>query len=93
MILKTISYLRVKDNWTPLKCNTWLLRGIRASIKELLSVWLAGARIDAETGLSKYHTEGIGIYHHFDTQGCLLRPNQPILIISWSLLQKNIMWI
>ena len=60
MILKTLQSLRVKDNWPALKCNLWLLRGLRASIKELFSVWKAGARIDAETGLSKYHPEGIG---------------------------------
>lgn len=90
MILKTLLYLRVKDSWSPTKCNLWLLKGVRASIKELFGVWMAGARIDAETGLSKYHPDGLGTIKMIYMKECLLKLNLRILIISWSLLLINI---
>ncbi len=39
----------------------WLRQSIRAAIKELLSVWLSFPRLDPQVGLSKYHTDGIGM--------------------------------
>jgi alpha,alpha-trehalase len=49
----------------------WMLKGIKACIKELFGVWLASPRINPATGLSTYHGEGIGIppeteASHFD---------------------------
>ena len=61
MILQCLVKLRLKPEWPSSRCRVWLLQGMRASIKELLSVWMTGSRLDGETGLSKYHTEGIGM--------------------------------
>ncbi|KAJ3120572.1 alpha,alpha-trehalase nth1 [Nowakowskiella sp. JEL0407] len=39
----------------------WLHQSFRASIRELLSIWLASPRLDEETGLVKFRPEGIGM--------------------------------
>lgn len=51
--------------------NIWRYQGLRASIKELFSVWLDSPRLCPQTGLSRYYTEGIGMpieteSEHFD---------------------------
>ena len=55
---------------SPLLLQLFLARSFRASIKELLSIWLAVPRLDS-IGLSKFHPEGIGMppeteSSHFD---------------------------
>jgi alpha,alpha-trehalase len=57
MIITTYKYLVNKG--TPL-VKTWLVRGFRACVKELFSVWLTHPRLD-KIGLSKYHPMGLGI--------------------------------
>ncbi|KAI8823411.1 trehalase-domain-containing protein [Fimicolochytrium jonesii] len=47
--------------WKPTELKAWHAQGYRASIKELLSVWMAAPRLDAKTGLCKFHPEGIGM--------------------------------
>lgn len=49
-----------------------LKRAFQASIKEYKTVWTASPRLDPETGLSRYHPNGLGIppeteSDHFDT--------------------------
>ena len=49
-----------------------LKRAFQASIKEYKTVWTASPRFDPETGLSRYHPNGLGIppeteSDHFDT--------------------------
>ncbi|KAI9000068.1 neutral trehalase [Gaertneriomyces semiglobifer] len=60
MINKTLPYLHRKG-WTMTEGLVWTARSVRASIKELLSVWLASPRLDYTTGLCKYHPEGMGM--------------------------------
>ncbi|KAJ3181647.1 alpha,alpha-trehalase nth1 [Gaertneriomyces sp. JEL0708] len=60
MINKTLPYLHRKG-WTMTEGLVWTARSVRASIKELLSVWLASPRLDYATGLCKYHPEGMGM--------------------------------
>ncbi|KAJ1567771.1 alpha,alpha-trehalase nth1 [Cladochytrium tenue] len=50
-----------RRKWAPGELKVWLARGIRAALKELFGVWLCSPRLDSNTGLSKYHPEGIGI--------------------------------
>ncbi|KAI8928960.1 trehalase-domain-containing protein [Entophlyctis helioformis] len=59
MTVETHKKLREKIDWTADRCAAWLACGVRAAIKEHLSVWKASPRLDAKTGLSKYYTEGI----------------------------------
>jgi alpha,alpha-trehalase len=47
--------------WRPGELQVWFSRGVRASIKELLSVWVTPPRLD-DIGLIKYVTEGTGDY-------------------------------
>ncbi len=61
MVLQVFEKLKSKPDWTTERCLLWLLKGIRACIKELLSVWMSSPRLDAATGLSKYHPEGLGM--------------------------------
>jgi alpha,alpha-trehalase len=39
----------------------WMAQCLRASIKELFSVWLSEPRYNPETGLSTFHAEGLGM--------------------------------
>ncbi|KAJ3183916.1 alpha,alpha-trehalase nth1 [Geranomyces variabilis] len=50
-----------EKGWKPADSKVWHAQGYRASIKELLSVWMAAPRLDAKTGLCKFHPEGIGM--------------------------------
>ena len=52
---------RLRPKLQPDALHEWLANGVRASLKELLSVWLCAPRLDARLGLSKYHPEGIGM--------------------------------
>ena len=52
---------RQRKHYTPPELKVWLARGIRAAIKDLLSIWLAPPRLDPFTGLSKYVPEGLGV--------------------------------
>lgn len=61
MISQCVQKLSLKSEWNSSRCRLWLLMGLRASIKELLSVWMTPPRLDSETGLSKYHPEGLGM--------------------------------
>ncbi|KAJ3207011.1 alpha,alpha-trehalase nth1 [Entophlyctis luteolus] len=61
-----------KKIWKPQDLSMWLARAVRASIKELFSVWLSLPRLDPVVGLSKYHPDGLGVppeteEGHFDT--------------------------
>ncbi|KAI9205596.1 trehalase-domain-containing protein [Polychytrium aggregatum] len=71
MIIQVYAALSNKPEWGPARRQSWMHNGIRASIKELFSVWLAPPRLDEATGLVKYHPEGIGMppeteSSHFD---------------------------
>lgn len=57
MIIETHKALVIKQ--LP-HLKTWLVRGIRACVKEIFSVWLTHPRLD-KIGLVKYHPEGLGI--------------------------------
>ncbi|KAJ3147679.1 alpha,alpha-trehalase nth1 [Geranomyces michiganensis] len=50
-----------EKGWKAADLKAWHAQGYRASIKELLSVWMAAPRLDAKTGLCKFHPEGIGM--------------------------------
>ncbi|KAJ3024167.1 alpha,alpha-trehalase nth1 [Thoreauomyces humboldtii] len=50
-----------EKGWKPADTKVWHAQGYRASVKELLSVWMAAPRLDARTGLIKFHPEGIGM--------------------------------
>ncbi|KAJ1560043.1 alpha,alpha-trehalase nth1, partial [Cladochytrium tenue] len=47
--------------WEKGELKVWLARGVRSALKELFGVWMCPPRLDPETGLSKYHPEGIGM--------------------------------
>ncbi|KAI9355394.1 glycoside hydrolase [Zopfochytrium polystomum] len=47
--------------WAKGELKVWLARGVRASLKELLGVWMTSPRLDPVVGLTKYHPEGIGM--------------------------------
>ncbi|KAI9015411.1 trehalase-domain-containing protein [Hyaloraphidium curvatum] len=71
MVLEVRKKLEQKPSYTQPELKRWLARCFRACVKELLSVWLAAPRLDPATGLSCYHTEGIGMppeteSSHFD---------------------------
>ncbi|CCU98982.1 unnamed protein product [Malassezia sympodialis ATCC 42132] len=56
--------------------RSWLHTALSAAIKEYFTVWMSEPRYDPETGLSRYHPEGLGVppeteASHFTT---LLRP-------------------
>jgi alpha,alpha-trehalase len=61
MMKRVYAKLIEKPSFTKEIAKRWIINGIKAGIKELLGVWLAAPRIDPRTGMSTYHTEGIGI--------------------------------
>ncbi|KAI9099685.1 trehalase-domain-containing protein [Phlyctochytrium arcticum] len=61
MIAQVARSLPSKGTWTPAALKIWNAQGYRASIKELLSVWMAAPRLDPVVGLCKFHPEGIGM--------------------------------
>ncbi|KAI8893360.1 Six-hairpin glycosidase-like protein [Globomyces pollinis-pini] len=59
------------SKFTVKQSEEWMAKGMKAAVKELLSVWLCHPRLDKITGLVKYHPEGIGMppeteSSHFD---------------------------
>jgi alpha,alpha-trehalase len=60
MLLRVYDVLRLKESWNGQVGREWMQRGVRASVKELLGVWMAKPRLD-DIGMCKYHPEGIGI--------------------------------
>ncbi|RKO99631.1 hypothetical protein CXG81DRAFT_14251 [Caulochytrium protostelioides] len=60
MIIQVAQLLCEKADWGRVRAKTWLYQGVRACVKELLSVWLSKPRLDP-IGLSKYYPEGIGM--------------------------------
>jgi alpha,alpha-trehalase len=60
MITRTYCKLASNPNANIEDIHEWVRVGIRASTKELLSVWLSKPRLD-RIGLSKYHPNGKGI--------------------------------
>ncbi|KAJ3339335.1 alpha,alpha-trehalase nth1 [Gonapodya sp. JEL0774] len=71
MILKVHNALTSKPSYTRAETKSWLARGFRAAVKELLGVWMSAPRYDKDTGLSTYTTEGYGMppeteSSHFD---------------------------
>ncbi|KAI8912311.1 trehalase-domain-containing protein [Powellomyces hirtus] len=50
-----------EKGWKAAESKAWHAQGYRASVKELLSVWMATPRLDAKSGLCKFHPEGIGM--------------------------------
>jgi alpha,alpha-trehalase len=61
MMIQTYKALITKPAWTCDVSSMWMVRGIRAAVKELFGVWLAKPRFDSKTALIKYHPEGIGM--------------------------------
>ena len=61
MMIQCYLKMKQKPEWYSARCRCWILKGLRACIKELLSIWMTGPRLDEETGLSKYHPEGLGM--------------------------------
>jgi alpha,alpha-trehalase len=61
MMIHTYKALITKPSWTCDISKMWMVRGVRAAVKELFGVWLAKPRFDSKTALIKYHPEGIGM--------------------------------
>ncbi|KAL2915656.1 alpha,alpha-trehalase nth1 [Polyrhizophydium stewartii] len=61
MTIQVHRKLADKIDWTNAQRHSWIACGVRAAIKEHLSVWKAAPRLDSKCGLSKYYPEGIGM--------------------------------
>jgi alpha,alpha-trehalase len=71
MMIQTYRAFRSKPNYTNDGMRSWIIRGMRAAVKELFGVWLTFPRLDSQTALVKYHPEGLGMppeteASHFD---------------------------
>ncbi|TPX36656.1 alpha,alpha-trehalase [Synchytrium microbalum] len=63
MAIQTLKVLQQfhGNEYDAARSKRWLGQALRASVKELFSVWLAAPRLDRNVGLCKYHPSGKGV--------------------------------